>query len=65
MRDCPERHAPGDTGGRKPPKGYVCRACASELHLIQDCPVAAQSSNQRGPRGRDRGPLKPIDRASF
>lgn len=28
----------GDTGGRKPRKGYVCRACGSELHYIEDCP---------------------------
>ena len=48
VRDCPTKHAVGDTGGKKPPEGYVCRACASETHYIQDCPVASQ--RPRGPR---------------
>lgn len=49
VRDCPTRHAVGDTGGRKPRPGYVCRACASEEHYIEDCPVA-----NAGQRGGDR-----------
>ncbi|KAF8330085.1 CwfJ C-terminus 1-domain-containing protein-like protein [Cantharellus anzutake] len=38
IKDCPEKYATGDTGGRKPPPGYICRACGSEAHLIRDCP---------------------------
>lgn len=60
LRDCPEKNAVGDTGGKKPPPGYVCRACASELHLIQDCPVTTQT--RREPQGRKGGPPKVIGR---
>ncbi|KAH0830727.1 CwfJ C-terminus 1-domain-containing protein-like protein [Lanmaoa asiatica] len=58
VRDCPTKHAVGDTGGRKPREGYVCRACGSELHYVADCPVA----NQRGPhdQGGKRRPPKEI-----
>lgn len=60
IRDCPTKHAVGDTGGRKPHEGYVCRACGSELHYVADCPVA----NQRGPHGQGgkRRPPKEIGR---
>lgn len=44
----------GDTGGRKPPAGYVCRACGSELHMIDDCPVVLQKRGERE-RGGDSG----------
>ncbi|KAI0785490.1 CwfJ C-terminus 2-domain-containing protein-like protein [Irpex lacteus] len=58
VRDCPTKHAVGDTGGKKPKEGYVCRACGSELHFIQDCPSA-----QANPRGRgQRAPVKEIAR---
>lgn len=54
----------GDTGGRKPKEGYVCRACGSEAHYIDDCPVA----NQRQTGGSERrngkrAPPKEIGRA--
>ena len=60
VRDCPTKHAVGDTGGHKPRQGYVCRACGSELHYIADCPVASQ----RGPHGQGgkRRPPKEIGR---
>lgn len=60
VRDCPTKHAVGDTGGRKPREGYVCRACGSELHYVADCPVA----NQCEPRGQGgkRRPPKEIGR---
>ena len=55
----------GDTGGRKPREGYICRACGSDAHYLDDCPVANQRpsggdrhGNQRG----KRGPLKEIGR---
>jgi len=48
VRDCPTKHAVGDTGGRKPREGYVCRACASTEHYIDDCPVAQQGRNATG-----------------
>ena len=50
VRDCPTRDATGDTGGRKPKPGYVCRACGSEEHYLEDCLVA----NQRHPQGERR-----------
>ena len=56
MRDCPVKNAVGDTGGKKPREGYVCRACGSENHYIQDCPTA-----QARPKGQ-RAPPKPIAR---
>ncbi len=63
LRDCPTRHAVGDTGGRKPREGYVCRACGSELHYIEDCPVVKdrracdeQRNYQRLGRAREVGP---------
>jgi len=47
----------GDSGGKKPKPGYVCRACGSELHLIEDCPT----QHTRGSRApMERGPPKPI-----
>lgn len=63
VRDCPTKHAVGDTGGHKPREGYVCRACGSELHYIADCPVA----NQRGPHGQGgkRRPPKEIGRMPY
>ncbi len=61
MRDCPVKNAVGDTGGRKPREGYVCRACGSELHYIQDCPVAKQGGRERNGRA-NRGPPKEIAR---
>jgi len=45
VRDCPTKHAVGDTGGKKPREGYVCRACASTEHYIDDCPIAKQGRN--------------------
>ncbi|KAF8503799.1 nuclear protein [Russula emetica] len=61
LRDCPTKHVVGDTGGRKPREGYVCRACGSELHYIEDCPVIKDrrardehSNYQR--RAREVGP---------
>lgn len=63
MRDCPTKHAVGDTGGRKPREGYVCRACGSEGHYIDDCPVANQRHPQGDRRGK-RGPPKEIGRKS-
>lgn len=60
VRDCPVKNAVGDTGGRKPREGYVCRACGSEAHYIQDCPVAApREGGKHGTRG-PRGPPKEI-----
>ncbi|KAF8896981.1 CwfJ C-terminus 1-domain-containing protein-like protein [Mucidula mucida] len=60
VRDCPTRHAVGDTGGKKPREGYVCRACGSESHYLDDCPVAnVRPQGQRGGGGR-RGPPKEI-----
>ena len=49
VRDCPTKYAVGDTGGRKPREGYVCRACGGDGHYLDDCPVA----NHRHP-GADR-----------
>jgi hypothetical protein len=57
VRDCPVKNAVGDTGGKKPREGYVCRACGSENHYIQDCPAAAVSA-----RGQRSGPVKEIAR---
>ncbi|KAI0053904.1 nuclear protein [Auriscalpium vulgare] len=54
VRDCPTRHAVGDTGGRKPREGYVCRACGSEDHYIEDCLVV----QERRPPGGERRPGK-------
>jgi Zinc knuckle len=62
VRDCPTRHAVGDTGGRKPKEGYVCRACGSEGHLLEDCLVANQRPPQGDHRGGRRGPPKEIGR---
>ncbi|KAF9256836.1 hypothetical protein L218DRAFT_172786 [Marasmius fiardii PR-910] len=63
VRDCPTRHAVGDTGGRKPKEGYVCRACGSDAHYLDDCPVANQRpTHSGGERGRGkRGPPKEIE----
>ena len=62
VRDCPTKHAVGDTGGRKPRQGYVCRACGSELHYIADCPVANQEPHGQGGKRR---PPKEIGRMPF
>ena len=62
VRDCPTRDETGDTGGRKPPQGYVCRACGSELHLIKDCPVAAQGPKENH---KSKGPPREIARKLF
>ncbi|THH19473.1 hypothetical protein EW146_g1707 [Bondarzewia mesenterica] len=64
VRDCPTRHAVGDTGGRKPRPGYICRACGSEEHYIEDCLVVKEhvgpNSDHRGVGNRARGPPKEI-----
>jgi hypothetical protein len=60
VRDCPTKHAVGDTGGKRPREGYVCRACGSEAHYIEDCPVA----NQRHTTQK-RGPPKEIERMLY
>jgi hypothetical protein len=61
VRDCPSRDAVGDTGGRKPKPGYVCRACGSEEHYLDDCSIMRQT--QRGERrSSHRGPPKEIAR---
>jgi hypothetical protein len=65
VRDCPTRNAVGDTGGRKPKEGYVCRACGSELHLLEDCLVANQRPAHGERRGGRRGPPKEIGRKSW
>jgi hypothetical protein len=61
VRDCPTRDATGDTGGRKPKPGYVCRACGSEEHYIEDCLVVRQSQGGERRSGRG-GPPKEIAR---
>ena len=56
----------GDTGGRKPREGYICRACGSDAHHINDCLVANQrppGGDRYGARGK-RGPQKEIGRES-
>ncbi len=64
VRDCPTKHAVGDTGGKKPREGYVCRACGSENHYIDDCPVANERPG--GGRGGKRGhPPRELARTSF
>ncbi|KAG5637761.1 hypothetical protein H0H81_003328 [Sphagnurus paluster] len=60
VRDCPTRDAQGDTGGKKPKPGYVCRACGSEMHLLEDCLVANQRPPQGERRGGKRGPPREI-----
>lgn len=60
MRDCPTRDAKGDTGGKKPKPGYVCRACGSEDHYLEDCLVANQRPSHNERRGGKRGPPKEI-----
>ncbi|KAF8911042.1 CwfJ C-terminus 1-domain-containing protein-like protein [Gymnopilus junonius] len=60
VRDCPTKDAKGDTGGRKPKPGYVCRACGSENHYIEDCLVANQRPPQGERRSGKRGPPKEI-----
>lgn len=64
VRDCPTRHAVGDTGGKKPKPGYVCRACGSENHFLDDCPVANQGVSREGGGGRRRDPPKEITSVS-
>ncbi|KDR81728.1 hypothetical protein GALMADRAFT_207150 [Galerina marginata CBS 339.88] len=60
VRDCPTKDAKGDTGGRKPRPGYVCRACGSEGHYLEDCLVANQRPPQGDRRGAKSGPPKEI-----
>ena len=61
IRDCPTKFETGDTGGKKPRPGYVCRACGSDKHFIEDCNVAKEGRNERGPNRRGpRGPPKEI-----
>ncbi|KAJ3569956.1 hypothetical protein NP233_g4719 [Leucocoprinus birnbaumii] len=60
VRDCPTRDAVGDTGGRKPKPGYICRACGSEEHYIEDCLVVRQPQGGGERRSRRRGPPKEI-----
>lgn len=62
MRDCPVRDAVGDTGGRKPREGYICRACGSDQHFIEDCLVPNEKSKHLGQRDRQKGPPKEIAR---
>jgi len=59
VRDCPTRHEVGDTGGKKPKPGYVCRACGSENHYLDDCLVANERAPQSERRSK-RGPPKEI-----
>ncbi|KAF9482819.1 nuclear protein [Pholiota conissans] len=59
VRDCPTKDAKGDTGGRKPKPGYLCRACGSDGHYLEDCLVANQRPPQSDRRGK-RGPPKEI-----
>ena len=61
VRDCPTRDATGDTGGRKPKPGYVCRACGSEEHYLEDCLVANQRPQGERRSGK-RAPPKEIAR---
>jgi hypothetical protein len=65
VRDCPTKDAKGDTGGRKPKPGYVCRACGSDGHYLEDCLVANQRPPQSERRGGKRGPLKEISSGLF
>ncbi|KAJ6531281.1 CwfJ C-terminus 1-domain-containing protein-like protein [Mycena capillaripes] len=61
VRDCPTRFALGDTGGKKPKEGYICRACGSDAHYIDDCPASSQRPPRDEHRGRGRrGPPKEI-----
>ena len=60
VRDCPTKHTPGDTGGKKPREGYVCRACGSTEHYLEDCLVAQQGRTER----LRRDPMKEIARMS-
>ena len=62
VRDCPTRDATGDTGGRKPKPGYVCRACGSEGHYLEDCLAANQRPPQGERRSGKRAPPKEIAR---
>lgn len=62
VRDCPTRHAVGDTGGRKPKEGYVCRACGSDAHYLEDCLVANQRPSHGERRSGKRGPAREIGR---
>jgi len=60
VRDCPTRNEVGDTGGKKPRQGYVCRACGSENHYLEDCLVANQRPVQDERHGGRCGPPKEI-----
>jgi Protein similar to CwfJ C-terminus 1 len=60
VRDCPTKHAVGDTGGRKPREGYVCRACGSELHYIDDCPSVQERRAGGEHRSGRRAPPKEL-----
>ncbi|KAJ7709435.1 CwfJ C-terminus 1-domain-containing protein-like protein [Mycena rosella] len=62
VRDCPTRFALGDTGGKKPKEGYICRACGSDAHFIDDCPASSgrPPQNDHRQRGGRRGPPKEI-----
>lgn len=64
VRDCPTKNAIGDTGGRKPKEGYVCRACGSELHYLEDCSTYKQQP-KGAPKGKRGGPPRELARASL
>ncbi|KAH9079155.1 CwfJ C-terminus 1-domain-containing protein-like protein [Lactarius deliciosus] len=61
VRDCPTRHAVGDTGGRQPHEGYVCRACGSELHYIKDCPIVQERRTPDNRMSSRRGPTREVE----
>jgi len=60
VRDCPTRFALGDTGGKKPREGYICRACGSDAHYIDDCLMSSQRPSDLRERRGKRGPPKEI-----
>lgn len=62
VRDCPTRNAVGDTGGRKPREGYVCRACGGDGHYLDDCPITNQRAPPGDRKGGRRGPPREIGR---
>ena len=62
VRDCPAMDAVGDTGGRKPREGYMCRACGSDQHYVEDCLIPNEKSRQTERRGGNRRPPKEIAR---
>ncbi|KAI6150609.1 CwfJ C-terminus 1-domain-containing protein-like protein [Pisolithus tinctorius] len=53
-------HPAGDTAGRKPKEGYLCRTCGSGSHYIEDCPVTSQQTSRPHGERAKRGPPKEI-----